>query len=183
MKSHENENRPKMRLKWAYLSQKLSTVSHLGGVRQTARHRRCFNELWKFTKFCAQNSWKLNERTKAFRENWFQSFFFAFIFYCNSEVIFMYLYFWYMRSIMTFYIKNCTFLYYFIQYLKKKIKATLPFITVPGQLVQRHLVQGRLIQGCLVQRQKVKTDTWSKGHLVQRTEGTKTDGPIRHLVQ
>ena len=35
----------------------------------------------------------------------------------------------------------------------------------------------------LVQRQKVQTDTWSKGHLVQRTEGTKTDGPIRHLVQ
>ena len=59
----------------------------------------------------------------------------------------------------------------------------MPFITVPGQLVQRHLVQGRLIQGCLVQRQKVKTDTWSKGHLVHRTEGTKTDGPIKHLVQ
>ena len=56
-----------------------------------------------------------------------------------------------MRSIMTFYIKNCTFLYYFIQYFFKNIKATLPFITVPGQLVQRHLVQGRLIQGCLVQ--------------------------------
>ena len=88
-----------------------------------------------------------------------------------------------MRSIMTFYIKNCTFLYYFIQYFFLKIKATLPFITVPGQLVQRHLVQGRLIQGCLVQRQKVKTDTWSKGHLVHRTEGTKTDGPIKHLVQ
>ena len=35
----------------------------------------------------------------------------------------------------------------------------------------------------LVQRQKVQTDTWSKGHLVQRAEGTKTDGPIRHLVQ
>ena len=35
----------------------------------------------------------------------------------------------------------------------------------------------------LVQRQKVQTDTLSKGHLVQRTEGTKTDGPIRHLVQ
>ena len=34
-----------------------------------------------------------------------------------------------MRSIMIFYIKNCTFLYYFIQYFKKKIKATLPFIT------------------------------------------------------
>ena len=35
-------------------------------------------------------------------------------------------------------------------------------VWVPGQLVQRHLVQR---------------------HLVQRTEGTKTDGPIRHLVQ
>ena len=34
----------------------------------------------------------------------------------------MYLYFWYMRSIMTFYIKNCTFLYYFIQYFLKKSK-------------------------------------------------------------
>ena len=100
------------------------TVSHLGGVRQTARHRRCFNELWKFTKFCAQNSWKLNERTRAFRENWIQSFFFALIFYCNYEVIFMYLYLWYMLSIITFYIENCTFLYYFIQYLKK-IKATI----------------------------------------------------------
>ena len=92
------------------------TVSHLGGVRQTARHRRCFNELWKFTKFCAQNSWELNERTRAFRENWIQSFFFALIFYCNYEVIFMYLYLWYMLSIITFYIENCTFLYYFIQY-------------------------------------------------------------------